>query len=82
MSNYSLRIHLDRSQICLILMLEKNHPQFCLVSTTNSLIGDHLVDIVDVDEGVIGSEMPSRVNMSVWDLSQWILHEQLDKKHV
>ena len=40
------------------------------------------MDIVDVDEGVIGSEMPSRVNMSVWDLSQWILHEQLDKKHV
>ena len=32
-----------------------------LVSTANSLIGDHLVDIVDVDEVVIGSEMPSRV---------------------
>ena len=42
-------------------MFEKNHRQFCLVSTANSLIGDHLVDIVDVDEGVIGSEMPSRV---------------------
>ena len=40
------------------------------------------MDIVDVDDGVIGSEMPSRVNMSVWDLSQWILHEQLDIKHV
>ena len=63
-------------------MLEKNHRQFFLDFTANSLIGDHLVDIVDVDEGVIGSEMPSRVNMSVWDLSQWILHEQLDKKHV
>ena len=32
-----------------------------LVSTANSLIGDHLVDIVDVDDGVIRSEMPSRV---------------------
>ena len=43
-------------------MLEKNHHQFFLVSTANSLIGDHLVDIVDVDEGVIGSEMPSYLN--------------------
>ena len=63
-------------------MLEKNHPQFCLVSTANSPKVDHLVDIFDVDEGVIGSEMPSRVNMSVWDLSQWILHEQLGINHV
>ena len=42
-------------------MLEKNHHQFCLVFTANSLIGDHLVDIIDVDEGVIGSDMPRRV---------------------
>ena len=32
-----------------------------LVTTANSLIGDHLVDIVDVDEVVKGSDMPRRV---------------------
>ena len=42
-------------------MLEKNHRQFFLDFTANSLIGDHLVDIVDVDEGFIGSDMPRRV---------------------
>ena len=30
-------------------LLEKNHLLSCLVSKANSLIGDHLVDIVDVD---------------------------------
>ena len=39
------------------------------------------MDIVDVDEGVIGSEIQSMMNISVWDLSQWILHKQLEIKH-
>ena len=39
-------------------LLEKNHLLSCLVSIANPLIGDHLVDIVDVDMGVIGSDMP------------------------
>ena len=50
-------------------MLKENHRQFCLDFTANSLIGDYLVDIVDVDESVIGSDMPRRGDMSVWDLS-------------
>ena len=59
-------------------MLVKNYRQFCLDFTANSLIGD----IVDVDEGVIGSDMPRRGDMSVWYLSQMIIHEQLDIKGV
>ena len=62
-------------------MLEKNHCQFCLDFTSNSLTGDHLVDIVDVDEGFIGSDMPRRVR-HVWDPSQWIPQEQLGIKHI
>ena len=42
-------------------LLEKNHLLSCLVSFANLLIGDQLVDIVDVDEGVKGSDMPRRV---------------------
>ena len=42
-------------------LLEKNHLLSCLVSFANLLIGDHLVDIVDADEGVKGSDMPRRV---------------------
>ena len=33
-------------------LLEKIHLLFRLVSIANSLIGDHLVDIVDIDEVV------------------------------
>ena len=42
-------------------LLEKNHLLSCLVSFANLLIGDHLVEIVDVDDGVIGSNMPRRL---------------------
>ena len=49
--------------------------------TNSSMQGGHFVDIVDVDEVVIGSDMPRRV-IRVWVPSHWILHEQLGIKHV